>query len=227
VGDVVIVEGRWNSDRSAFEAKELLELIPREERCVEGDTTGTVKQYVPGSFLVLTTEEQFRLRGVPEDAMEGDLVDGAQVYVSYLDCGEGIKYVQRVKVLQDPSRPTKSTETPQPVGPIQGTVITDPSAGSFQLMADNGDELTVLYEPGVTPITGQSTEIRRGQIISVMGWPDGDVITAASIEVLEDAPTPTVTPPITSTPTTVVGRLVPPVTPPSGAPTAGSPGETR
>jgi hypothetical protein len=213
-GDGVDLDGRWLSpDHRKFRAEELLLHEPEAEVCIEQSATGTVEDYKPGSFLLLTDNREFLMGSISEDAVGGvaPLEIGAEVLVKYLDC-RGIKKVIAITVLRGAGGPARGTGTARPPGvPYQGTVERVVEPGEFMMLGDDGHLYTVLYGPD-TPITGAASEIRWQQEVGVIGWLEGSQITAQSIEVYADAP-PTATPQPTATPTT--GAMGPPVTPPS------------
>ncbi len=214
--DGVDLEGRWlSSDHHEFAARDMVGYIPQEELCKPGTAAGTVTDYVPGSYLVLSDNREFLMSGLAKDAIGGvaPLEIGAEVVVYFVSC-RNVERVDRISVVRGASGPARETGTASPPGvPYQGTVerIVEPGA-RFRMLGDDGRLYTVLYD-GDTPITGEAAEIRWQQEVGVYGWLEGDVITAQSIVIYADAPpTATRVPALTPTPTEAIFQ-VPVITP--------------
>ncbi len=230
VDDWVVLVGHWtDADQLYFRAEDFLDYVPEEDRCVRASSTGFVRDYQKGVSLELDIGEWFSLTDVLDSAVNeqrGPLAIGAEVTVRWKDCGDGKRRVELVTVLRPADKRSTPTGTVPPTGPYQGIVTGIISESIFNLRADNGQDFEVHYEPGVTPITGEATEIELWQQVGIMGWPQAGTIIASAIEVYGYEPTPSPTTP-PSSPTPSARGKGPPSTPP-GVPTiVPSPGSTE
>lgn len=192
-GDWVQMVGRYvDREQTSFVAQSLDHHVvakpgPALPSCSTNQAIGYVSSYTPVTSLTLTDGSVYDLSGLGAQVAPAGLQVGSRVRLEYKDCGDGVRLVQSLEMLDRPAETL-----------LRGTVEGAGDKG-FVLVTRKDVRFLVVVD-AATSIVGAS-RVTDGQTVQVRGWmDDADVLHATEIRVRDGAEPAETNEPITAVP---------------------------